>query len=78
MAKMIFNELEEEKLPSAEEVQKESVNSYALVLKAENERKLKKKKEQEALEKQKREAARAAEFKKMTPHQRQMELLKEK
>jgi len=38
-----------------------------LILKEEHDRKLKKKREMEALEKKKREAAFAAELKKMTP-----------
>ena len=73
---MILHDIEEQKLPTAEEVQKDSVNSYALILKQENEKKLKKKREMEALERKKREAAFAAELKKMTPQQRQLELLK--
>lgn len=64
---MILNDIDECNLPTADEVQKDSVNSYALVLKEENERKMKKKRELEALEKKKREAAFAAELKKMTP-----------
>ena len=76
LAKMILNDIDEYKLPTADQVQKESVNSYALILKEENERKLKKKRELEALERKKREAAFAAELKKMTPQQRELELLK--
>ena len=45
MAKMILYELDDEKLPTAEEVQKDSVNSYALILKEENEKKMRKKRE---------------------------------
>lgn len=67
LAKMILNDIDEYKLPTADQVQKESVNSYAQILKEENERKLKKKRELEALERKKKEAAFAAELKKMTP-----------
>ena len=42
---MILYELDDEKLPTAEEVQKDSVNSYALILKEENEKKMRKKRE---------------------------------
>jgi hypothetical protein len=45
---MILTELDDVKLPTAEDVQKESINSYALLLKEENERKMRRKKELEA------------------------------
>jgi hypothetical protein len=48
---MILYELDDEKLPTAEEVKKEAVNSYALILKEEHDKKMRKKKELEALEK---------------------------